>query len=121
MKQIVIEWLDARSEDGWSEEKDLDMHVAKVTSMGHLVQETEDVLCVAASVDARTGQLSGIMFIPQVCILKRYSVSEPAIQRSGPEWATLHGGVSGPCATNPEDLLYAEVDRRYGPWKEDAE
>jgi hypothetical protein len=26
------------------------------------------------------------------------------VRRSGPEWAKIHGGISGRCATNPEDV-----------------
>jgi len=74
MTQVMIRWQDARSDDGWTEEADLDMQVADITTLGHLVQETADVLCVAASRDARTGQLSGIMFIPQVCVIERREI-----------------------------------------------
>jgi hypothetical protein len=67
-------WLDARSDDGWTEQTDLDMRVAKITTLGFVVQETEEVLCIAASLDERTGQVSGIMYIPKQCVLSRRSI-----------------------------------------------
>ncbi len=75
MKQIAINWIDARSEDGWSEVPELDMCFANITTIGHLVQETADMICVASSLDARTGQVSGIMFIPKVCVLSQHEIS----------------------------------------------
>ena len=52
MNEVRIYWLDARSEDGWIEQADLDMRVAKITTIGYIVGETKDVLCVASSRDA---------------------------------------------------------------------
>ena len=68
-KQAVwVHWDDARSDDGWSEESDLKMQPAQITTLGFLLKETEDLLCVASSVDAHTQQVSGIMFIPKACV-----------------------------------------------------
>ncbi len=74
--QVIVNWIDAWSEDGWTELSEIDMQTANITTLGHLVQETDDVLCIAASKDARTGQLSGIMYIPKVCVLDRHEISE---------------------------------------------
>ncbi len=74
MKKVIVKWIDARSEDGWTEE--LDMQPATITTLGHLAEETDDMLCIASSRDARTGQLSGIMYIPKVCVLDCYDISE---------------------------------------------
>jgi hypothetical protein len=76
MKQVVVNWVDARSDDGWTEASEINMQTANITTLGHLVQETEYVLCIASSRDARTGQLSGIMYIPKVCILSRRTITE---------------------------------------------
>ena len=75
MKQLRVQWVDARSEDGWTEDSELDMRPAIITTLGHFVREDIAVLCIASSRDARTGQLSGIMFIPKVCILSREDVA----------------------------------------------
>lgn len=74
MKLVVVDWLDSRSDDGWTEQDSLEMRVAEITTVGQVAKETEDVLCVASSVDAATGQLSGIMFIPKCCIVKRWDM-----------------------------------------------
>lgn len=70
----LIEWTDARSEDGWAELKDLDMRCAAITTVGYLIEETTDLICLAASKDDRTGQVAGIMYIPKVCIRNRSSL-----------------------------------------------
>ena len=70
----IVDWLDSRSDDGWTEQDSLDMRVAKITTLGHVAQETDDVLCIASSRDEHTGQLSGMMFIPKQCILMRLSI-----------------------------------------------
>ncbi len=69
-----IIWKDARSEDGWTERGDIDMHVARITTLGHVVDEDSDVVCIASSQDARTSQYSGIMVIPVSCILSRKEI-----------------------------------------------
>ncbi len=74
MKQEIVCWQDARSDDGWVEPESLDMHLAKITTLGHIVKDTKHILCIASSVDARTGQLSGVMFIPQQCVLWRQEI-----------------------------------------------
>lgn len=71
---ILIHWLDARSEDGWVERKELNMRTAQVTTLGHFVGETKDMLCLASSQDEKTGQITGVMLIPKVCILDRQMV-----------------------------------------------
>lgn len=74
MKKIIVTWVDARTDDGWTSPEDLDHRLAMITTLGFLVRETDDVLCVASSRDKRTGQLSGIMYIPVVCILERREI-----------------------------------------------
>lgn len=71
----IVRWLDARSEDAWAEPESLDMRVAEIVTLGHVVRETDDVLCIASSKDGTTGQVSGIMFIPKRCVLSRRGVS----------------------------------------------
>ncbi len=75
MKNILVEWVDSRSEDGWTEQECLDVRVAHITTLGCLVRETDDVLCVAATTDEVTGQVAGIMFIPKVCVVKMFEVT----------------------------------------------
>ena len=76
MRELRVRWVDARSQDGWTEQRDVESRVARITTLGHCVKETDEVLCVAASVDDVTGQVSGIMFIPKQCILSRVDITE---------------------------------------------
>lgn len=71
MSLEIVVWLDSRSDDGWTDEDSLEMRVAKITTVGHVAKETEDVLCIASSWDDQTGQLSGIMYILKRCICSR--------------------------------------------------
>ncbi len=66
-----VEWVDSRSHDDWTTVANIEMKVATITTLGHLVNETPDVLCIASTRDARTDQYSCLMFIPKRCILSR--------------------------------------------------
>ncbi len=71
MKVAVVNWIDSRSDDGWVERKYLEMRPAEITTIGLIACETKDVLCVALSKDKASGQLSGLIYIPQRCITSR--------------------------------------------------
>lgn len=70
MEEVRIVWRDSRSEDSWTDPKDLDMRSSLITTLGHLVSEDDELICVASSVDDKTGQLSGILFIPRACVVE---------------------------------------------------
>ncbi len=69
MKIEQIIWLDSRSEDAWT--IDIDMKTCEIQSVGYVVKETKDLLCIVGSVDNLTGQYAGILYIPKVCITSR--------------------------------------------------
>lgn len=69
MNQVQVIWDDARSIDGWIEQKDIELHLARITTLGFVAKESETILCVAASLDDATQQVSGLMFIPKSCIV----------------------------------------------------
>ena len=75
LEQIRVYWVDARSEEGWVEQKDVEPVLARITTLGFCVHETEEVLCVAGSVDDVTGQVSSLTFIPQQCIRSRVVIT----------------------------------------------
>ena len=81
---VFVRWKDARSDDGWCEQQGLEIRLAEITTVGHLICETDDVLCVASSFDAHTGQVSGIMFIPQVCVAV-LAILEQTIEKDSPQ------------------------------------
>lgn len=68
IKQIKVTWIDSRSYDRWTEEKDIDLSADKITTLGYLVKENDEVLCVAASKDKGSDSWAGIMIIPKVCV-----------------------------------------------------
>ena len=68
---IYVCWIDARSEDGWTTIDDLDYRPADIITVGQLVKETAELVCIAGSLDQRTGQVASIMYIPKVCITAR--------------------------------------------------
>lgn len=71
MEFLEVRWVDSRSEDNWIEQEDVKPQLATITTLGCVVKETDKILCIAASVDDATGQVSGIMHIPKQCILSR--------------------------------------------------
>jgi len=71
MKVAVVNWIDSRSDDGWVERERLDMRPADITSVGEIVDETKDILCLALSRDRVSGQVSGLIYIPQRCITSK--------------------------------------------------
>lgn len=69
IKIELIYWLDARSEDAWTDK--INMEVCIIRTVGFVIEETEDVLCVVSSIDNFTGQYAGILYIPKVAITSR--------------------------------------------------
>jgi hypothetical protein len=67
MKQVRITWMDAKSTDGWTYMHELEMKLAEITTVGFLVEETKDLICVASSV-CGDNQFNGIIFIPKSSI-----------------------------------------------------
>jgi len=82
-RRELVTWIDARSEEGWTDQADLDVRVAIVTTLGRVIKETEEVLCIASSIDSQTGQVAGVMFIPIRCILTRLEQADVAEAKKG--------------------------------------
>jgi hypothetical protein len=79
----LVTWIDARSQDGWTDQADLDVRVAIIETLGHVIKETEEVLCIASSMDMWTDQVAGIMFIPIRCVLKRLKQADVVEAKEG--------------------------------------
>jgi hypothetical protein len=75
MKQVRITWNDSLSGDGWTFKRDLDMKLAEIITVGFLVGETKDLICVAASA-CGVSQFNGTMCIPKLCIVKQEHLVE---------------------------------------------
>lgn len=64
---IYVEWVDAVSDGGWEDEVKVDIH--PVRTIGYLVAETKDGICLASTV---SGEMSNArMHIPKSWIVKR--------------------------------------------------
>ena len=68
MKKVIVHWTDSSSIDGWTWRSDMEMKLAEITTIGFLVEETANLLCVASSVHD-DDQFNGIIFIPKICAL----------------------------------------------------
>ncbi len=67
---VYIEWVDAVSDGGWEDEVKVDIH--PVRTIGYLVSETNDGICLASTV---SGEMSNArMHIPKSWIVKRKEV-----------------------------------------------
>jgi hypothetical protein len=67
---VYIEWVDAVSDGGWEDEVKVDIH--PVRTIGYLVAETNDGICLASTV---SGEMSNArMHIPKSWIVKRKEV-----------------------------------------------
>lgn len=67
---IYIEWVDAVSDGGWEDEVKVDIH--PVRTIGYLVAETNDGICLASTV---SGEMTNArMHIPKAWITKRKEV-----------------------------------------------
>ncbi len=79
----AVHWLDAYSEDGWTDFDDAALVRAEhpVFTQGWVIHETERYVVLAATIspDPRkpgNWQISGAMGIPKGCILSRFDVDE---------------------------------------------
>lgn len=76
-KRVIIDWLDAFSEDGWADFDDKDVRSEHpVTTIGWVIREDDNYIVVAGSIspDPRKSgnwQVSGAMGIPKGCITGR--------------------------------------------------
>ena len=66
-----IRWLDSQSLDQWSEQGEQEVAPALVESIGWIYGETDEAIALAGTRTV-TGQMSGIIVIPKVCILVRH-------------------------------------------------
>ncbi len=70
-KQVEIRWTDARSQDGWLDHDELEIRLANITTVGFLIHETKHLVCMAPSLDDKTNQMLGLLFIPKTSITSR--------------------------------------------------
>ena len=78
-KVVYLEWVDAVSDTGWEDEVKVDVHLVK--TIGFLIEETKEGICVASTV---SGDMSNArMHIPKEWIKKRKDIKlETTVSKS---------------------------------------
>ena len=93
---MYIEWVDAVSDGGWEEDIKVDIH--PVRTVGFLVSESKDGICLASTV---SGEMTNArMHIPKAWITKRKVIKfENSISKKQRKGTTAVGKRSTPEAT----------------------
>jgi len=63
-KMVLIEWIDAESEDSWTFSPDIDHGCALIKSVGWLLKESKKSVTIALNHDTKNDSWSCIMKIP---------------------------------------------------------
>lgn len=71
-----IEWTDAWSYSGWRSihRVEEDPNVCRNHSVGFVVKETDESVMLAQSIDTTMDNCDGVMAIPKVNIVNRYTI-----------------------------------------------
>lgn len=69
----VIEWADAVADVGWSDARD-ELKVARIVSVGRVVQETKDQLVVAGTFGAHDTETNCRIAIPKDWVQRRRKI-----------------------------------------------
>jgi hypothetical protein len=87
-KIVYIEWVDAVSDGSWEENVAPDIHFVK--TIGFLISETKDAICIASTVSADYSNAR--MHIPKIWIKKRKEIKfETTIRKSKRKKVTTVG------------------------------
>lgn len=74
MKAEMVYWLDAATQDGWTEVSDTGKHTQLTLTVGFLIKEDKHVLTLAHTYDPESDCCNGLMFIPKGMIKKRKTI-----------------------------------------------
>jgi hypothetical protein len=64
-KIVLIEWIDAESEDSWTFSPDIDHGCALIKSVGWLINESKKTVTLALNHDTKNSAYSCIIKIPK--------------------------------------------------------
>lgn len=72
MKKHIVHviWLDAGSCSAWTEVSDIEKHIEPTHSVGFLIFEDADIICLALTYDHSTKSVNATMNIPKCCVKK---------------------------------------------------
>lgn len=60
---VRVTWLDAESSDEW-EDRVQERSCSKITTIGHLIEESEEEMVLAMNFDSRNDSISMVMILP---------------------------------------------------------
>jgi len=72
-KIVEVHWIDASSEQGWYDMNQYKNLPLKVTSIGYLVRETEEIIIISSSCGP-FDLCTDPMTIPKIAIIKMWSI-----------------------------------------------
>ena len=82
----LVEWADSRQPTGqWSRIGELQWECCRCYSVGFVIQDDGDVIVLAANVAdiGQDEQVTGVIVIPRVSVLKQTAISCKAIPKRG--------------------------------------
>lgn len=69
MKQVLVTWIDATSQDAWGETRDVrDLTCSRIRTLGFLLDESPERIVLAASWDETGAAVAQSVAIPCVLI-----------------------------------------------------
>lgn len=71
MKILLLEWLDAQSDNGWLDEDEFEAPIDLTLTVGFLIQETSKFYVVAATFDPHTNANNARMVIPKGMVKRK--------------------------------------------------
>ena len=73
---MLIDWVDSCSDPGWQNSADCKAHLLTCQSVGFVVEETEDIICIALNRSTKKGYtpFGELMSIPKVAITRRKKI-----------------------------------------------
>ena len=80
----IIKWKDASCQHGWTDEKDVDLRLRVITTVGTIVDENDEIISVTDSYGCLPNEdgaelYNNIMNIPKVNIISRKDIEEDSI------------------------------------------
>jgi hypothetical protein len=77
MKKVIVTWIDAVSEDSWTDiEEAKKIHPPTMKTLGYLLHQDEHRIVVAASYDEENHSVASIYSIPLTWVLNTITISE---------------------------------------------
>jgi hypothetical protein len=68
MTKVYVKWFDPVTDHGWEPIADLEVRYHCVESVGFLIKESEDCICISMNLDREFEEVNGITMIPRVLI-----------------------------------------------------